>query len=157
MTPHVLDPGDAPTPFTAAQIRDASPEGWTVETRTIRAGVTVGRERTAFVDPDTDHVTLAVTPLDAGGAAAGPATRRRIPWLDLQRLASFPNADTTVRPETIATELGELPCLRYDVRRGAETQVLWFSLAHPGPPVRREVGPDDARETVEVTATYVAG
>ena len=54
---HLLDPEHAPTPFTAEQIREATPDGWTVETRTHRDGG-IERDVTVYRDPDDHEVTL---------------------------------------------------------------------------------------------------
>ncbi|WP_296666697.1 hypothetical protein [Demequina sp.] len=147
-----LDPAHAPTPFTAAQIREATPEGWSVETRTTRDGEVVERARTVFRDVDQDEVTMERHRLDDAGVPAGEVQARRVRWLDLQRHASFPIGITTVTPERIVTAVGEGDCLRYDVRGDHGTSVFWFALDHPGMPVRFEAGPAAGREVTEVVA-----
>jgi len=155
VTGHLLDPEHAPTPFTAAQIRAASPDGRTVETRTLRDGRVTALGVTVFVDGDEHEVTLRARTLDPDGTVLEEAAHR-VAWLDLQRHASFPDADTAIGEERLATPLGELECLRYRVSRDGRVDTFWFSVDHPGMPVRHEAGPDDSRVTVEVTAYRAA-
>ncbi len=150
----ILRPDHAPTPFSADQIRDASPDGWTVETRTSIGGVVTERERTVFRDPDDATVLLEKQPLDAAGEPAGAAVSRRVAWLDLQRHASFPADETTITPERIVHPLGELDCLRYEVRRPHGVDVFWFWPSRPGMPVAFSVGPPAAREVTEVVEAH---
>lgn len=56
--PRQLRPGDLPTPFTAAEIRDATRDGHTVETITEEGGSVAARERFTFSDGDADAVTM---------------------------------------------------------------------------------------------------
>src|SRR5687768_11406198 len=93
--PHILAPDHLPTPFTAAEIRDASPPG---------LAVTVVREAeaqprtvsvTRFVDGDEEGSSRERQMLTADGQPVGEPTRARAAWLDLQAHASFPSATTT--------------------------------------------------------------
>jgi hypothetical protein len=144
---HLLDPEHAPTPFTAEQIREATPDGWTVETLTHRDGG-IERDVTVFRDPDDHEVTLESARLEGGELHSTGS--HRVTWLDLQRHASFPDAITTITPVTLDTPMGPLECLRYGVVGEGSAATFWFALAHPGMPVRYEAGPADAREVTEV-------
>lgn len=62
-------------------------------------------------------------------------TRTRVTWLDLQRHASFPEADTIMTSEVISLALGRLDCLRYQVEREGGVDRFWFDTDRPGMPV----------------------
>ncbi len=147
--PRQLRVGDLPTPFSASEIRLASPDGHTVETVTEELGVVVARHRTSFLDGDDESVTMRHVALDAAGDEMGEASVGRASWSDLQAHASFP-ADSTLRTTgSIETPLGELQCQRYEVHRGDDTMVFWFAVDHPGMPVHRATLRDD--EPISVT------
>jgi hypothetical protein len=76
-----------------------------------------------------------------------------VTWRDLQAHASFPAEDTTITSERIETEIGQLPCLRYQVRDGTTDEVLWFAEDLPGMPVRYLTRTDDQ---VVTTVTVVS-
>jgi len=151
--PHVLDPEHLPTPFTADEIRAAAPDGYIVETLTEEADGTVARQRTVFVDGDEDGVTMRVEVVDEAGSPVGDERAGRARWLDLQGHASFPAAVATRSSEQIETPLGALDCLRYEVGMADRTMVFWFSVDHPGMPVRHLAHRDGA---VESTTTVTA-
>lgn len=137
--PHVLGPGLLPTPFTADEIRTATGEG-----KTIRLRVDL---------PDGSHTTRVnrFTEVDAEGATLerwsladrGDLSASRVTWRELQGHAAFDAATTALSTETVTLPLGDLVCLRFDTADGT----FWFSLAHPGMPVRFESG--GVRTTVE--------
>ena len=126
--PHVLAPDHAPTPFTAAQIRDACRPGLTLDVRVD--GDHPMTWRTRYLTCDDEGATFERT-TDGGSPEPGQAR-----WLELQEHASFPLAQTTIEPERIETPLGVLDCLRYTVRDGDVEKVLWFATSLPGMPVR---------------------
>lgn len=145
--PHVLGPGLAPTPFTAAEIRAGCPDGRWVLSRTERAGE-VAFHRSGFEDGNADGCTCTTVTTDASGRPTGQVRRRRATWRELQGHAAYPAEATSVATERIRLAVGELECLRYDVRGDAGTSTFWFALAHPGMPMRYRAG--DAE--VEVVA-----
>jgi len=146
--PYVLDPEHLPTPFSADEIRESSPDGYTVETVTEDADGNVVRGRTVFECGNADGVTMRASAIDEAGAPVGDEREVTASWVDLQRHASFPAATASRTREGIETPLGRLDCLRYDVRPGDRTMVFWFSVDHPGMPVRYL-----AREGSVVTST----
>jgi len=134
---HVLGPDLLPTPFTAAEIREA-----------LGAGVTI----TLFVEsPDgTEHERVhRFAQTDAEGAtlsawfthAPDDVVVSRVTWRELQEHAAFPRAQTTITDEELELPLGRLACRRYEIADapGAPVETYWFSPAHPGMPVRYEV------------------
>lgn len=132
---HILHPDHTPTPFTAEEIRAASPAGYTVETITEQGGV-VSRRRTVFSTVDEQRTVMLMTPVDERGDPVGESRAVEATWTDLQAHASFPAEITTVRHDTIDTPLGTIDCLRYDVASDDHTNTFWFSPDHPGMPVR---------------------
>lgn len=141
----VLDPNHLPTPFTAAEIRAAAQDGYTVETLTetaTPAGADTVRSRTTFLACDDDGATMRRVEIDDGGAEIGGAAEARSSWLELQAHASFPAGIAQRTREPLDHVLGRLDCLRYDVVRDEDRMVFWFSIGHPGMPVRFETRKD---------------
>ncbi|WP_183095984.1 hypothetical protein [Nocardioides stalactiti] len=149
--PHVLEPGHAPTPFTGAQIRDATVAGKTLWRRVDEEGAAPYVRVSRFLDCDRDGALFERSMLTLDGQPLGEPQVGRVEWVDLQRHASFPAADTTIEDEVISTALGDLDCWRYSVGRGAEVHLFWFAKSLPGMPVQQEVR-DDGRVTATVTA-----
>lgn len=134
--PHVLAPGQAPTPFTAAEIRDRCAVGKTIRIRVEPDGEAPYQRVTRYVECDDSGATLERSALALDGSPLGEPDLDRVTWLDLQGHASFPAADTEIEPDRIETPLGDLECLRYTVREGAAEKVFWFAKDLPGMPVR---------------------
>jgi len=135
--PHVLERGHHPTPFTAAEIRAASPRGHTVR-QLIEVDAeppfTLGQE---VVDLDDDGATRLVYGLAADGTRLDPGYSRAN-WLDLQRHASMPIETTTVDEVVLESPMGSLDCLRYTRRDDGGVDVFWFARSMPGMPVLTE-------------------
>ena len=134
--PHVLDPGHAPTPFTADEIRIGCPSGRTIRLRVEVEGETSFQRVSRFADCDESGATLERFGLSLDSAPLGETETNRVTWLDLQAHASFPAAITTIEPDRIETAIGELDCLRYTVRDGSTDNVFWFANDVPGMPIR---------------------
>lgn len=140
--PHVLEAGHAPTPFTAAEIRDACRPGRTITVRVDADGETPFHRVTRFLECDDAGATFEQSRLSVDGAPLDEPEVDRVRWLDLQSHASFPAPDTTIEPERIDTTIGTLDCLRYTVRRGGSEHVFWFATGLPGMQVRMETRTD---------------
>jgi hypothetical protein len=135
---HRLRPDHLPTPFSAAEIRDATRPGHTLRLRLEPAGEEPMLRVTRFVETDDEgavqesqRFTLAGDPLDE-------PVRRRSSWLDFQSHASFPAATTTSAEETIDLTFGRFDGLHYVAVDGDRVEHYWFALALPGMPVRTE-------------------
>lgn len=140
--PHVLAAGQAPTPFTADEIRDATTVGKTLRRLVEVAGREPYLRISRYVDCDEAGATLERSEFSLDGTPLDEPETDRVTWLDLQAHASFPAEATTIESERIETGLGELDCLRYTVREGATEKLLWFATDLPGMPVRMETRVD---------------
>jgi hypothetical protein len=134
--PHVLQPGRAPTPFTADEIRAGCPEGRTIRLRLDVPGKTASYRVSRFVACDEAGATLERYGVSSDGIPLGDPEADRVTWRDLQAHASFPAEQTTIEPERIRTAIGVLDCLRYSVREGSTEEVFWFADDLPGMPVQ---------------------
>jgi len=141
--PHVLAPGTAPTPFTAAEIRAATQVGKEIRVRVEAEGETPYLRINRYAACDDDGATLERFHLSLDGVPLGEPEVVPVTWLELQGHASFPVDATTIEPERIETPLGQLACLRYTVREGATESVFWFARDLPGMPVRFMTRTDD--------------
>jgi hypothetical protein len=146
--PHVLGPGLAPTPFTAAEIRAGCPAGRVVHLLVEDAGEAPYVRYNRFASCDAEGATIERGLLDAAPDSSGRTT-----WADLQAHAAFPAEATVIAPATIEIPLGVLACDRYTVRDEEGVHSFWFAAAYPGMPVRftREV-----RGRTVATTTMIA-
>ena len=139
-----------PAPFTADEIRAATPDGHTIDILSEEMGI-VSRRRTTFAEGNADGVTIRTVALDAAGGEAGDSVVSRSTWVGLEAHAAFP-AEATVRThDSLDTPLGRLDCLRYEVRRGDDVMVFWFATDLPGMPVHHST----VREGEPVSVTTV--
>jgi hypothetical protein len=149
--PHVLGEGFAPTPFTAEEIRRGCPDGRTVRMRLLGTEPAAGAAYcsvTRFTAGDADGATMEYFDETADRRIVGAVERVRNSWLDLQRHAAFPAADTTIDRETVVLPIGEYECLRYTVRSGAGETTFWFAERLPGMPVKSDtVAADGSHQT----------
>jgi len=160
--PHLLGPGLLPTPFTADEIRTGCPDGRTIRLFVEPAEGEPFERVNRFVEADETGATIERWWVGPDGLVDGEVERERTSWLDLQRHAAFPADRTTSSRETLELPIGTVECLRYDVRPeasvgasvsaadaapgavtgavvdGHAVATFWFSLAHPGMPVRYE-------------------
>lgn len=128
--PHLLGPGLLPTPFTAAEIRDATGTGKLIRLQLDGPDGSLGEHVNRFRETDAEGATL-----DRWAAADPKAVvSNRVTWLELQGHAAFDAATTSVSTVSLSSPLGELTCRKYDTGDG----VFWFSIAHPGMPVLHE-------------------
>jgi hypothetical protein len=148
--PHILGPDRAPTPFTAAEIRDGCPEGRTIRMLVEPDGGGSFIRVSRFVDCDADGATIVRTRTKLGGEPLGPPEPGRSTWRELQEHVSFPADRTTVEHETIDSPMGPLECLRYRIADGSSIETFWFARSLPGMPVRYS-GSENGRQTSVTT------
>lgn len=133
--PNVMTEGAAPTPFTAAEIRDNCPPGRTTHLRVASKGEPAVITITRFVSRDSEGGVQESWMTDEDGSLLGEVSRTPFKWTDLQAHASFPAATTSVGAETIDTELGTFDCQRYIVTRDDGVSTFWFANDLPGMPI----------------------
>lgn len=115
-----------PTPYTAAQIRDATKPG-----RTYRYKVEAPDQ------PATEKVMTFET-VDADGATlVSPGEpKKRVTWEELRQHAEFPEGLVKTRDEKITVPAGTFDCTVYVVvREGGEATSYYFAKTMPGAPV----------------------
>ncbi|TCC07286.1 hypothetical protein [Kribbella soli] len=134
---HVLEAGQAPTPFTAAEIRMATRVGKSITRRVESAGADPFLLISTYVECDEAGATLERSRLSLDGSPLGEPEVMKATWLDLQRHASFTADDTTIEPDRIETGIGALDCLRYTVRHGGTDEIFWFATSLPGMPIQQ--------------------
>lgn len=135
---HRLRPDHHPTPFSAAQIREAFVPGHIVRSRVVTAGAEpVVRVRQSLRADAERGVYLMWTegpdgtPIDEAGEASST-------WLELQGHASMPIDATTIEPVSIEVPMGSYHGLLYTRTEGDTVDRFWFATALPGAPVRME-------------------
>jgi hypothetical protein len=136
--PHQLRPDHLPTPFSAAEIRDATRPGKTLRVLLEEPGEAPVVRVTRFVETDAEGAFGESQFFTRDGEPLGEAQRTRSSWDDLQTHASFPAATTTLREESIDLEFGRFDALLYTVIDGPREERFWFARALPGMPVRTE-------------------
>ncbi|MEN0065897.1 MAG: nuclear transport factor 2 family protein [Myxococcota bacterium] len=145
VAPHTIQAtkGEAmlPTPFTAAQIREAMPVGAFFEHESQGPDDDAPQRTTwEVVKADEQGCTIAY-----GGE--GAKQEKAHTWEELRDHARFPAPFTTVTDERIDTALGPLDCRRYTVQspesEPGPTRHFWFCPAMPGAPVRMHTVQDD--------------
>lgn len=150
--PHILEPGHAPTPFTAEEIRAGCPDGRTIRLLVEVDGAPTGLQTNRFHDGDAEGATIEAQRLTLSGEPVGPPERARVTWLGLQGHASFPADSVTIEPDVITTPLGHLDCLRYTRANAAGIDRFWFATSLPGMPALYETE-RDGRVVLRVTMT----
>lgn len=132
---HVLAPGTAPTPFSAAEIRDGCPAGRSVVVR-VEDSDGVRHRLSRFAQVDDEGALFERADCDADGAAIGEVVASRVSWRDLQGHASFSVAATVISDETMLLPVGDEQCVRYVVTAREDVKTFWFSRQRPGMPVK---------------------
>jgi hypothetical protein len=136
--PRIIDPGHAPTPFTAEEIRQGCPPGRKITIEHTDPDGSPETWLTVFVEADDEGALLTNQRVAGNGELLGEPSEFRATWDELQAHASFPSERTSIENETLSTPLGTLDCLRYTIDDGEKTKILWFDRSRPGLPVRTE-------------------
>lgn len=136
------DAGKAPTPYTAAQIRDACKAGRTLTFVTEAPGKPPQQRRMRFLAVDDERATIADEVLDDTGKPVGAAETEVATWEELRRHASFPKEQTTITDAVAEVPAGSFPCKRYTVVDGNKKRTMCFANELPGPPVEMIIEED---------------
>jgi hypothetical protein len=138
-----MAPGEAPTPYTAGQIRAGCPDGRTVTFLMEAPGKDAFLMTMRFSGGDANGADVETSRTAPDGTPLPGQVTRRMGWKELQRHAAFPAVGTQVADATIRVRAGSFPCMRYTVTAtdddGKEVvQRYWFARSLPGPPVKME-------------------
>ena len=136
--PHQLSPGDLPTPFSAAEIRDGCSPGRTLRFRIERAGQDPVVRVSRYVETDADGAVQESWTEDLEGRRLSDPERERSTWVELQEHASFPRATTVSTEEELEIPAGRFACVRYTRTDPDAIWRFWFALDLAGQPVRYE-------------------
>jgi len=142
------EPGLAPRPFTAEQIRTAMPAGTEMRYRVEEADKPAVVVHSKVTAADAATMTMVSRVLAEDGSVIAEEPARTTPWPELMKHASFP-ADRTVRTKGhVEVPAGAFETLDYVVTEtagGATTiSTFRFAPALPGPPVSLVVEKDGA-------------
>lgn len=128
----------APFPFSAEQIRDATPAGRHVVYRVVDPnGVTL--TNMTFVQANEQGTFVKNRVTTESGALVGE-TESTNTWEDLKMHARYPADFTTITETEVAVAAGTFAAKLYEIsdgRGGVETRA-WFANELPGPPVKME-------------------
>lgn len=136
----------APVPFSASEIREATPAGRTMRVR-LESNGEVQYQRWRFEEADLEGFQFSVTETDAEGQPTGEPQSSEGTWEGLESHGRFPASHTTIESTEVTTELGTLTVRLYTVNvpeRG-ETHRFWFADDLPGAPVQMTVDAGEQR------------
>lgn len=135
---HVLGVGNAPTPFSAAEIREGCPAGRSMRLRIEPEQGEAYERSIAFIETDDDGAVQEVRRFDPAGRQVGEPETHRSTWLELQEHASFPTDVASIRATALDLPFGRFECMLYVVQGDAGEDHFWFARDLPGMPVRTE-------------------
>jgi hypothetical protein len=132
----------APTPYTAAEIREANPPGTRLVFRLEQAGQAAVLRVIDFVGGDATVAVMATTMLTEQREPLGDAERSEATWVELRDHAAFPAAHTRRTRSTATVPAGRFDVWLYTVESEEDgapvTTRFSFALDRPGPPVLLE-------------------
>jgi hypothetical protein len=134
-----MEPGYAPTPFSAEEIRSGCPKGRKIVFQVEMFGKPLIFRTTEFVSVNQEGTVMETVTKGSDGKHIGKRQMVIAKWKELQAHASFPEARTEIRVEKYTTPAGTFDCWLYTVKESkdgkANVKRLWFALSLPGPPV----------------------
>jgi hypothetical protein len=132
----------APLPYTAEQLRAASPVGRVMRYRVAQGGK-AAIVSFRFTAATAEAATIETVTSDEAGAALGAPESATTPWAELAKHAAYPAATTSTEPAEIETPAGRVAATKYVVRQAhadgrPSVTIAYFTrdLAHAGPPVK---------------------
>jgi hypothetical protein len=133
-----MQPDHHPTPFSAAQIRDGFIVGLELRSVMVRAGEAPYVLARRNLSADAAAGAYEVWTETPAGARTSEPEAGSSTFVELQRHASMPIAETTIEPVEVDVPIGRFDGLRYTRVQGDRIDTFWFALARPGAPVRLE-------------------
>jgi hypothetical protein len=128
------DQAIAPLPYTADQIRAASPAGRVIPLRVEVPGK-ISVQVFTFVTVDETGADIESSERDERGNPIGEAKRAHATWDELRHHAAFPRATTTIEDGVADTPAGRFASKVYIVTSGDAVSHFYFAVDRPGPPV----------------------
>jgi hypothetical protein len=136
----------APPPFSAEQIRGATPNGRTYIFRMTEADGGVITRRVVFSDVSDETASIEAIMLDEYGEPLGESDKNVVTWEDLVTHASYPRDHTVISDASVEVPAGTYAAKLYTVteRKEGKQQVTraWFAKDLPGAPVKHVVEVD---------------
>jgi hypothetical protein len=136
-----LEEGFAPTPFTAAQIREGCPSGTRVLYHVEHPVKPPQRVLFSFDKADDKEVDLVITDLDLKNKVTSVPNSMRTTWEEIQARSSTPIENTVITQEQVTVPAGTFDCMLYTVTKPSEKgnviDKFWFAYKLPGPFVKR--------------------
>lgn len=151
-----MQEGHAPTPFTAAQLREGLPSGSIRRFQMDRPQGPLMIQTMKFTGSDAEGTEVEMSVTDVDGKPMGTSHRAgKRPWTFFQSHASYPLEHTTITEATIETKAGSFDCFVYRVVRPDSSpnviDMFWFAREVPGPPVMmRSMAGDELIYTMEL-------
>ena len=142
--PHIVTPGHAPTPFTAAEIRGGCPAGRTIRLLVEPAGEPPFVREIRFLTSTEEWAEQSSDRLALDGTVVEHGEPERVGWDRLQAHASFPREAVAITSESVTIHAGEFACLLYVVTDDESVSRYWFARDLPGMPVKVETRVADA-------------
>jgi hypothetical protein len=134
----------APTPYTAAQIRDAMPVGTVIVYRRVEAGKDPYLNRMTVLSADTVGCKIADAIVDDQGSVVSEEGETEAGWEDLRKHAEFPVAAVQRSDDAVDVPAGHFDTWKYVVTEPDGTVTTYqFARTLPGPPVRMEIRAGD--------------
>jgi len=139
---HQIDPDHLPTPFSAAQIREACAPGRSNRFRVTSGAATSVTVWEFFAGDDAGGWGRSWSEA-TDGTPGDDVSESYSTWEDLQGHASYPMDRTTVEPALLEIAAGAFECWLYQSSTddGSLTRA-WFARNLPGPPVLFEMVAD---------------
>ena len=148
----------APSPFTAAMIRDATAAGTTYVFEQVDDRGRKTRQRIEFGDVDNDGCTITVQALTSDGAPVNNPLKSRTTWHALQSHASYAASATQITETEVTVPAGTFDAWLYTVDTNDEGHRsivrAYFAKSLPGAPVRHEVERDGRQVSLSVLIAH---
>lgn len=126
----------APTPYTAAELRDATKIGRTYVFRSEKQGEKPAFRQMKFVGVSPDEATVESLDMDADRKPLGAPQTAKSKWEDLRKHAEFPKDAVSITEGSISVPAGDYDCRIYVVTMpGGKVTTFHFAKNLPGPPV----------------------
>lgn len=132
---NVMEPGCAPTPYSAKQIRDAMPEGGG-RYYTLRGDAASSMVYYHFEKVTATDCSVETMHFNHEGLTSDIQTKDHVLWTELQKHASYALDEVTITEVRLALKGGTFDCWSYAVDSASPGRdEYYFAKELPGPPV----------------------